>query len=48
MRLLRGPLFPVADTGRLQTLRMCEVRVAVGSFGVPMEESPSSVEQGAG
>jgi len=27
---------------------MREVGVAVGSLGVPMEESPSSKEQGAG
>ena len=48
LRPLRLPLFPAAHTGRLQTQRMCEVRVAVGSLGVPSEESPSSAEQGAG
>ena len=46
--LLRRPLFSATHTGRLKAQRMCEVGVAVGSLGVPMEESPSSAEQGAG
>ena len=45
---LPGPLFSTTHTGTLRAQKMCEVGVAVESFGVPAEESPSSVEQGAG
>jgi hypothetical protein len=45
---LRRPLFSTTHTGRLGAQKMCEVGVAVGSFGAPPEESPSPAEQGAG